>query len=172
MKRLFSPWRSQYIASFKDEGKKKDECLFCRIARERNDEKNLVVTRREHCFVVMNKYPYNSGHLMIVPFKHTPDFGGLSKDEYADVMATTADMMAVLGDVSQPQGFNFGANLGRVAGAGIDQHVHFHLVPRWSGDTNFMPTIGDVKLISEDTKDTYERLSRAVLPKKAPSRKK
>ncbi|HTP12169.1 MAG TPA: HIT domain-containing protein [Bacteroidota bacterium] len=173
MKRLFSPWRSQYIASFKDEAKKKkDECLFCRIAREKNDEKNLVVARREHCFVVMNKYPYNSGHLMIVPFNHTANFGGLSRDEYAEIMATTAEMIDVLGKVSQPQGFNFGANLGRVAGAGIDQHVHFHLVPRWNGDTNFMPTIGDVKLVSEETRETFKRLRQAVDTKEGRSRKK
>jgi ATP adenylyltransferase len=170
MKRLFSPWRSQYIASFKHEKKTKNECLFCRIARERSDQKNLVVTRREFCYVVMNKYPYNSGHLMIVPYRHTPDFEGLTKAEYADVMAVTSEMIGVLGDVSQPQGFNFGANLGRVAGAGIDKHVHFHLVPRWNGDTNFMPTVGDVKLVSEDTKETFKRLSRAVAKKKVRSR--
>ncbi len=172
MKRLFSPWRSQYIASFKDEGTKNDECLFCRIARERDDVKNLVVVRREYCFVVMNKYPYNSGHLMIVPFRHTPDFGGLSREEHADVMEATAKMIDVLAATSQPQGFNFGANLGRVAGAGIDQHVHFHLVPRWNGDTNFMPTIGDVKLVSEDTKETFKRLRRAVTTKIPATRKK
>ncbi len=162
MKRLFSPWRSQYIDSFKHEKNTKTDCLFCRIAKERSDEKNLIVTREEHCFVVMNKYPYNSGHLMIVPYVHTPDFGGLSKAEYADVMATTSEMIGLLGNISAPQGFNFGANLGRVAGAGIDQHVHFHLVPRWSGDTNFMPTIGEVKLVSEDTKNTYTRLRKAL----------
>lgn len=162
MKRLFSPWRSQYIATFKDGRKKKDECLFCRLAKERNDAANLVVKRNKHCFVVMNRYPYNSGHLMIVPYSHTPAFEGLSKDEYADVMETTSEMISVLGKVSQPQGFNFGANLGRVAGAGIDQHVHFHLVPRWNGDTNFMPTVADVKLVSEDTKTTFRELRKAL----------
>ncbi len=171
MKRLFSPWRSQYIDSFKHEKKKKTDCLFCRIAQERNDSKNLIVARKEYCFVVMNKYPYNSGHLMIVPYTHTSDFGGLSKTEYAEVMATTSEMIGILSKVSQPQGFNFGANLGRVAGAGIDQHVHFHLVPRWSGDTNFMPTIAEVKLVSEDTRDTYKRLMKALIAPKKRSRK-
>jgi len=162
MKRLFSPWRTQYIATFKDEKAGKGECLFCRIAGDRADEKNLVVARNEHCFVVMNRYPYNSGHLMIVPYKHVANFEELSRDEYADIMATTSEMIGVLGKVSHPQGYNFGANLGRVAGAGIDQHVHFHLVPRWNGDTNFMPTIAEVKLVSEDTRKTCAELRKAV----------
>jgi ATP adenylyltransferase len=130
--------------------------------KERTDSANLVVARKEHCFVVMNRYPYNSGHLMIVPYKHASKFEDLSKEEYADVMATTAEMIRALGKVSQPQGFNFGANLGRVAGAGIDHHVHFHLVPRWNGDTNFMPTIGEVKLVSEDTRETYNALKKKL----------
>jgi len=162
MKRLFSPWRSQYIATFKDEKNKKEQCLFCRLAREQDDSANLVVVRKEHCFVVMNRYPYNSGHLMIVPYTHAPNFEDLSREEYADIMATTSEMISALGTVSHPQGFNFGANLGRVAGAGIDQHVHFHLVPRWNGDTNFMPTIGEVKLVSEDTRATFRQLKKAL----------
>jgi ATP adenylyltransferase len=162
MKRMFSPWRSQYIATFKDGKKKKNDCLFCRIAKERNDGANLVVVRKQHCFVVMNRYPYNSGHLMIVPYTHAPAFEDLSMEEYTEIMATTSEMIRALGNVSRPQGFNFGANLGRVAGAGIDQHVHFHLVPRWNGDTNFMPTIAEVKLVSEDTKTTYRELKKAL----------
>lgn len=162
MKRLFSPWRSQYIATFKDGHKKKDDCLFCRLAKERNDAKNLVLARKEHCFVVMNRYPYNSGHLMIVPYSHTSTFEGLSREEYAAVMETTSAMISLLGKVSQPQGFNFGANLGRAAGAGIDQHVHFHLVPRWNGDTNFMPTVAEVKIISEETRKIFEALRKAL----------
>jgi ATP adenylyltransferase len=160
---MFSPWRSRYIATFKDEKKSGNkDCLFCRIAKERNDSKNLVVVRKGHCFVVMNLYPYNSGHLMIVPFRHTPDFEGLSLEEYGEIMATASEMIELLRKVSHPQGFNFGANIGRVAGAGIDQHVHFHLVPRWNGDTNFMPTVGEVKLVSEDTKTTWKQLRKAL----------
>lgn len=171
MKRLFSPWRSRYIATFKGEKKSKNsDCLFCRIARERNDSRNLVVVRKECCYVVMNKYPYNSGHLMIVPYTHTPSFEGLSKNEYTEIMATTSEMIALLGRVNRPQGFNFGANLGRVAGAGIDQHVHFHLVPRWNGDTNFMPTIGEVKLVSEETTEVFKQL-RSALGKRKVSRR-
>jgi ATP adenylyltransferase len=159
---MFSPWRSQYIATFKDGKNKKNDCLFCRLIKERNDARNLVVLRKKLCFVVMNRYPYNSGHLMIVPYTHASHFEDLSKEEYSEIMATTSEMIRALGNVSGPQGFNFGANLGRVAGAGIDQHVHFHLVPRWNGDTNFMPTIAEVKLVSEDTKTTYRQLRKAL----------
>ncbi len=172
MKRLFSPWRSQYISTFKD-GKKSDGgCLFCRIAKEQSDGKNLVVTRNRHCFVVMNRYPYNSGHLMIVPYKHISQFADLTNEEYAEVMQTTSEMIGALEKVSNPQGFNFGANLGRVAGAGIDQHIHFHLVPRWNGDTNFMPTLAEVKLVSEDTRTVCEELRRVLDSSAAPKNKK
>jgi ATP adenylyltransferase len=161
MERLFSPWRSQYIASFTDKKRKTDEeCLFCKAAREKNDSRNLILVRRPLCFVMMNLYPYNSGHLMIVPYIHTSEMSALSKKEYADVMSTTSDMMDVLNKTMEPHGFNFGANLGRVAGAGLDQHVHFHIVPRWSGDTNFMPTLADTKLVSESIEATYKRLKK------------
>ncbi len=172
MKRLFSPWRSQYIASFKGERKSDSGCLFCRIAGEQSDPENLVVTRNPHCFVVMNRYPYNSGHLMIVPYKHVSKFGQLTEGEYADVMGTTAQMIRALEEVSSPEGFNFGANLGRIAGAGIDQHIHFHLVPRWNGDTNFMPTLADVKLVSEDTMTICKELRKALTTPPAPKTKK
>ena len=172
MKRLFSPWRSQYIASFKDEKKENDACLFCRISKERDDVANLVVTRNKYCYVVMNRYPYNSGHVMIVPYTHAPNFLELSKEEYAEIMSTTSEMIGALDTVSNPQGYNFGANLGRVAGAGIDQHIHFHLVPRWNGDTNFMPTIAEVKLVSEDTLTTCKALRKALKDQTPPGMKK
>ena len=161
MKRLFSPWRSAYIASFRNETKSK-KCLFCRIAKERQDEKNLVVWRGEHCFLVMNLFPYNSGHLMVVPYKHTADLASLSKDAYVEIMEASVRGMKALGKTSGPHGFNLGANLGRIAGAGIDKHIHFHIVPRWSGDTNFMPVLADVKLISEDLRRTWSRLRAAM----------
>lgn len=158
MKKLFSPWRSQYIATFKDEKPKKGESLFTRILREKTDVRNLVVVRKKHCFVMMNLYPYNSGHLMIVPYTQTPVMSGLSTDSYTEIMETASEMMAVLSTIMKPHGFNFGANIGRVAGAGIDDHIHFHIVPRWNGDTNFMPTLGDVKVVSEDMKSTYKKI--------------
>lgn len=161
MKRLHSPWRSAYIATFRGE-KKSKQCLFCRIAKERRDEKNLVLWRGDHCYIVMNLFPYNSGHLMVVPYKHTANLAPLSSDVYVEVMQATVLGMRALSKVCEPNGFNLGANLGRVAGAGIDEHIHFHIVPRWSGDTNFMPVLADVKLISEDLKRTWARLKKAI----------
>jgi ATP adenylyltransferase len=110
----------------------------------------------------MNLFPYNSGHMMVVPYKHTSKLESLSDAAYVEVMHATAIGMRALGKVSGPHGFNLGANLGRVAGAGIDKHIHFHIVPRWNGDTNFMPVLSEAKLISEDLKRTWARLKKAV----------
>lgn len=166
MKRLFSPWRSKYISTFKNEKPRKGESLFTRILRENRDEKNLVVIRKKHCFVLMNLYPYNSGHLMIVPYKQTSEIQDLSNEEYSEILETAAEMIAILKKIMKPQGFNFGANIGRVAGAGIDDHIHFHIVPRWNGDTNFMPILGDTKVVSEDMKATYKKITSALKQKK------
>lgn len=166
MKRLFSPWRSKYISTFKDEKPRKGESIFTRILHENRDEKNLVVIRKKHCFVLMNLYPYNSGHLMIVPYKQTSELHGLSKEENAEILETAAEMITILKKVMKPQGFNVGANIGRVAGAGIDDHVHFHIVPRWNGDTNFMPIISDTKVVSEDMKATYKKIKSVINSKK------
>lgn len=157
MKRLYSPWRSAYIKTFKNERKSK-KCLFCRIAKEKKDAKNLVVWRGKTCYVVMNLFPYNAGHVLIVPYKHTANFEALSPGEHAEAMKAVARCMKALKKLSGPHGFNFGANLGRIAGAGIEHHVHFHLVPRWSGDTNFLPILSDTKLISEDMRKIWKRL--------------
>lgn len=162
MKRLYSPWRSAYIQTFKTK-KKSRQCLFCRIAKEeKKDKKNLVVWRGEYCYAVLNLFPYNSGHLMVVPYRHTADFTTLSGEENKEIMEASARCLKALKRVSTPHGFNFGANLGRVAGAGIEDHVHFHIVPRWSGDTNFMPVLADTKLISEDLRDTWKRLRKLL----------
>ena len=167
MERLFSPWRSEYIGSFSKRRKNKDEsCLFCTAAENKNDSSNLILLRRRYCFAMMNLYPYNSGHVLVVPYTHTSDFGKLSTKEYADVMAASALVMEAVDKTMQPQGFNFGANLGRVAGAGIDQHIHFHIVPRWNGDTNFMPTLADTKLVSESIQATYKKLKKNLSSKR------
>jgi ATP adenylyltransferase len=158
MERLYSPWRSEYIAGFKDEKKIEGESLFTRIAGEKKDAKNLVLVRKTHCFVMLNLYPYNSGHLLIVPYRQTADLSDLTAEECAEVMQTTAEMIDLLKRTLKPHGFNFGANLGRVAGAGIDDHIHFHIVPRWNGDVNFMPTIADTKVVSEAMRVTYQKL--------------
>jgi ATP adenylyltransferase len=164
MKRLFSPWRSVYIESFQDK-KKSRGCLFCRIAKEQDDKKNFILWRGENCYVVMNKYPYNSGHLMVVPYQHVSAIDKLTGKTNSEVMRTVARCTNALKKVSKPHGFNFGANLGRIAGAGIDKHVHFHLVPRWNGDTNFMPVLSDVKLVSESMDDLWSKLRQALKAK-------
>ncbi len=166
MERLFSPWRSKYILTFKNEKPRKGESLFSRILREKKDNKNLIIVRKNHCFVMMNLYPYNSGHLMIVPYQQTSEMIDLSVEEMSEIMETSSQMIEILKKVLKPQGFNFGANLGRAAGAGVDDHIHFHIVPRWNGDTNFMPTIGDVKVVSEDMKETFKKIKNEITPKK------
>jgi len=164
MKHLFSPWRSSYIKTF-SEKKHSNACLFCRISKEKTDADNLIIWRGEYCFVVMNRYPYNSGHLMIVPYRHTSRFERISSEEHEEIMMVTGKSIKVLESISKPQGFNFGANLGRTAGAGIDKHIHFHLVPRWNGDTNFMPVLSDVKLVSESLLDMFLKLRKAMKEK-------
>jgi ATP adenylyltransferase len=161
MKRLFSPWRSQYIASFSNT-KKDTGCILCKAYKAKNDDKNLIVTRGKHCFVIMNLFPYNSGHLMIVPYRHTPTLIGLSEAESLEVMLLLKRMTAALQKTIMPDGFNIGSNIGRHAGAGIDKHVHFHIVPRWSGDTNFMPIFADTKMISEDLRSTLKKLRKVL----------
>ena len=159
MKRMWSPWRSQYIQSFSTVAKRKGkESLFRAALRSRDDKKNLVVWRGEHCFVMMNRYPYNSGHVMIVPNRQTGDVQDLTGAELTEIMQTAQRAMKALDALMHPQGYNFGANFGRSAGAGIDDHIHFHVVPRWNGDTNFMPVLSDTKVISEDMNVTWSKL--------------
>ncbi len=158
MEKLWSPWRSNYIESFKK--KKEDEsCVFCRAQKEslENDD-CLMVYKGEKCFVTLNLYPYNSGHLMVIPYRHTSQFNSLSAEEMKEIMDTVQLTMRALDLVMKPQGFNFGANIGKAAGAGIDEHIHFHVLPRWNGDTNFMPAIGEVKVISQDLLVTKKNL--------------
>jgi ATP adenylyltransferase len=166
MKRLFSPWRSKYISTFKNEKPRKGESLFTRILREKKDDKNYIISRKEHCFVMMNLYPYNSGHIMIIPYHQTADLSDLTTAELSEIMETTKQMFTILRKILKPHGFNFGANLGRVAGAGVDDHIHFHIVPRWNGDTNFMPTLGDVKVVSEDMRSTFKKIKKEIKPKR------
>jgi len=163
MDRLFSPWRSKYIESFSKPKENPDSCILCEAYKSGNDDDRLIVMTGKLCFVIMNLYPYNSGHLMVVPYKHTAELSDLSDEETLEVMVLLKKMQAALKKTSNPDGFNIGSNLGKVAGAGIDQHVHFHIVPRWNGDTNFMPVLGDTKLISEDMRDTLLKIRKALL---------
>jgi len=162
MERLHSPWRSQYIQSFVKGDKEGKECILCAAPQEKNDDANLIVKRGTHCYVIMNRYPYNSGHIMIVPYRHLSSLLDLNALESAELMGSLQHMIRVLQSISHPDGFNVGANIGRTAGAGIDSHVHFHVVPRWNGDTNFMPVLSDTKLISEDIRETLKKLRAAL----------
>jgi ATP adenylyltransferase len=159
MERLFSPWRSKYIESFKTKTTPKDECIFCAALKSSSDEENLLVHRGTEAFVIMNLYPYNSGHMMIVPKRHTADFSSLTQSESAECLQLLQIAEQALKEMSSPHGFNIGMNLGRAAGAGIDDHLHWHIVPRWNGDTNFMPTVADIKMVSEDMHKQRQVLS-------------
>ena len=162
MQRMWSPWRSEYIETFKKPQRKRRGSLFTAAVKAGDDDEHLIVWRAEHCFVIMNRYPYNSGHVMVVPYRQVADIQGLTPNELAEIMTITQRSIRALDAVLGPHGYNFGANFGRVSGAGIENHIHFHIVPRWNGDTNFMPVLNEVKLISEFMDITYEKLKKAV----------
>ena len=153
MKRLWAPWRMKYIRE--TSGKKDTSCFLCDAYSDRNNRNNLVVAVFEHSFVIMNKFPYNNGHLMIVPIKHTGEIEALEKETRAELMDIIALTTNVLKTTMNAEGINVGINLGRVAGAGVPDHVHIHVVPRWNGDTNFMPVFTDTKIISEGLDEAY-----------------
>jgi len=157
MKRLWAPWRMEYIL---DE-RKHDKCLFCSIVKDKKDKKNLILYRGKECFVVMNKYPYNNGHLMVVPYIHTPTFDGLSDKVLFDFIKTIRFSVDILKKVLSPDGFNLGLNFGKVAGAGMESHMHLHIVPRWTGDTDSMPIIAETRVMPEHLMKTYNKLKRA-----------
>ena len=161
MKRLWSPWRSKYIESFSKK-KRPKACIFCGAKEEPNVKERLIVWKGKECFILMNVFPYNSGHLLVVPYRHRASLQDLNDSESLDLMNGTKIAVALLKKVAHPEGFNVGANLGRVSGAGIEDHVHLHVVPRWRGDTNFLPVLSDTKLISEDIEKTYKKLRTAV----------
>jgi ATP adenylyltransferase len=161
MEKLWSPWRSKYIESFKSDSDS-SKCIFCQMSNlNPDDSKNLLIHKGKNTFTVLNLYPYNNGHLMIVPYRHTSEFTSLTKEEYSEAMEELQLAQKALYKVLNPHGFNIGANIGRVAGAGIEDHIHFHIVPRWNGDSNFMPVIGEVKVISQDLQETKMKLIQA-----------
>lgn len=153
MERLWAPWRLEYIQSADEQ----PGCIFCRAA-ELDDEQGLVVHRGSTAFVLLNRYPYAGGHLLVAPFRHEGEFGGLTSEEALEIHRLSATALGVLAHVMRPQGFNLGWNLGRIAGAGVVDHVHQHVVPRWAGDTNFMPVLADVKVMPETLEDTRRKL--------------
>jgi ATP adenylyltransferase len=157
MKQLWAPWRLEYV-QHADEG---DECIFCRAAGLPDDEPELVIHRGEAAFVLLNKFPYATGHVMVAPYRHGTAFDTLDEAEVAETHRLAVEAIEALRTVFSPQGFNVGWNLGRVAGAGIVDHAHVHVVPRWNGDTNFMPVLADVKVIPEHLLETRRKLAEA-----------
>ncbi len=153
MKQLWAPWRLEYVRGQKSAG-----CIFCNAAAGADDHRTYVVHRGRLTFVIMNVFPYNPGHVMIVPYRHQGRLGTLADDELLELMRNTDLSVRALEAAFHPEGFNVGMNLGRAAGAGIDDHLHIHVVPRWVGDTNFMPVLADVKVIPEHLEATYRRL--------------
>ena len=156
---LWAPWRLEYIARADEE----EGCFFCQAA-ETDDVEGLVVERGEKAFVLLNKFPYSSGHMMVAPYRHIGDFGELENDEALEIHLLAAQALGALAAVYAPQGYNLGWNLGRIAGAGVLDHVHEHVVPRWAGDTNFMPVLADVKVLPEHLAETRRRLAEAWPP--------
>lgn len=155
MKTLWAPWRMAYILSDKTHG-----CIFCETPKQERskDKDNLILYRSSHTFVMMNRYPYNNGHLMVVPYLHTPSFDGLTDEALLDFMRVTQHSVNSLKKVLMPEGFNIGINIGKIAGAGMEDHFHLHMVPRWAGDTSFMTVLDEVRVIPEHIMDTYDKL--------------
>ncbi len=162
MKNLWSPWRSQYIESLQKDKSKTTGCIFCDAVNQSiNDKNSLLVDKGELTLTILNLFPYNNGHLMIVPFRHISDYQFLTDEENLEIMKKLQQAEKALKSIYSPDGFNIGANLGKVSGAGIEDHLHFHIVPRWNGDTNFMPVLGNIKVISQDLLVTKQKLIEA-----------
>ncbi|MGH9971579.1 MAG: HIT family protein [Pyrinomonadaceae bacterium] len=158
MDRLWSPWRNDYVAAGSSAGSDA-RCVFCEIQSDTDkDETNFIVHRAQHNFVALNIYPYITGHLLIVPNQHVGDLSAAPRETTDELMNLTKRSQAVLRDVYNPDGFNIGMNLGAAAGAGIVDHIHLHILPRWTGDTNFMSTVGQTRVLPEDLSTTYKKL--------------
>jgi ATP adenylyltransferase len=157
--RIWAPWRLEYV---KDATKDKEsECIFCEALRAEDDEAMLIVHRGELCFVILNKFPYTNGHLMVAPYEHIAALQELDAETVAELMALTQRGMTALESSYSPHGYNVGVNQGRVAGAGIEHHIHMHVVPRWGGDTNFMPVLGDTRVMNQTLEDSYATVREA-----------
>ncbi len=143
-------------------GYKEEGCIFCDLPKEKRDNKNYILYRGNTGFIIMNIYPYNNGHLMIAPFRHTPDLDRLTKKEKAELMEIMALSMKILTGAFKPEGFNLGMNVGRIAGAGVTEHLHIHVIPRWKADTNFMPVIAETKVIGQHLDTTFKQLKSAL----------
>lgn len=157
MEKLWAPWRVTYLEVPPPAG-----CIFCVQPAAGRDEENGILHRGERAFVMLNAFPYNNGHLMVAPFRHTADLETLSPEEQAEIFSLTRLCVSLLRIAYQPDGYNIGMNLGKSAGAGVAEHMHVHVVPRWNGDTNFMPVVADTKVLSESLAHTYHKLRSAL----------
>jgi ATP adenylyltransferase len=156
VERIWAPWRLEYV---KDASRDAAEaCLFCATAAEEDDEANLIVHRGDRCFVILNKYPYTNGHLMVAPFEHLATLQALDDETADEMMALARRAIAILDGEYSPHGYNVGFNQGRVAGAGVEHHIHMHVVPRWGGDTNFMPVLADTRVMAQTLEQSYAAL--------------
>jgi ATP adenylyltransferase len=156
VERIWAPWRLEYV---KDASKdNQSDCIFCAVIDDgpERDAENLVVSRGERCFVILNKYPYTNGHLMVAPYEHAAQLQALDSETTAEIIALAQRGMAALEQSYSPHGYNVGFNQGRVAGAGVEHHIHMHVVPRWGGDTNFMPVLGDTRVMNQTLEDSFE----------------
>jgi ATP adenylyltransferase len=160
MKRLWRPWRIDYVSDI--ESIREEGCIFCTRPQAGDDRESLILHRGQSTFVIMNLYPYNTGHVMVTPYRHVGELEELDAGEMHELMELTTLMIRVIKQEMRPQGFNLGVNLGKAAGAGYDEHVHMHVVPRWQGDTNFMPVVGESKVMPESISGTYDRLLRGL----------
>lgn len=159
--RLWAPWRFQYVTSAVEPIS--DGCIFVELPAQDNDRENLILYRGKKAFVMLNAFPYTNGHLMVAPYRHTAEVDDLDEDELLEINVLTARAVRWLKKAYAPQGFNLGANVGKAAGAGIPSHIHWHIVPRWTGDTNFMTTVGDVRVLPQDLFESYDLLTRVIL---------
>ena len=156
MDRMHAPWRIGYIKEEQDQG-----CIFCTKPQEKDDRKNLILLRTDTCFVIMNKYPYINGHIMVAPYEHIGRVEELPIQVWSDIMGMSQRCVRAMEIAMKPHGYNLGVNVGRVAGAGMEGHLHLHIVPRWNGDVNFMPVLAECRVISQHIEETYEELAAA-----------
>lgn len=160
MDRLWTPWRYKYIAAAKESG----ACIFCDKAAEDRDEENYIVHRAEHNFVILNAFPYTSGHMMIAPYEHVASLECARENTLLEMMLLTRTAVVCLKTVYRPGGINLGMNIGETAGAGVPGHIHMHVLPRWTGDANFMTTVAETRVLPEDLGETYRKLKQAFTP--------
>ncbi len=161
---MWSPWRSAYVSDAKQREQTGEASLFTTLLNEERDEENLILWRGDEVFVIMNRHPYNSGHLLVVPYREVMQYDALTTEEQQAVAAALDHCMEWIRGALSPDGFNVGMNLGRTAGAGIPEHLHAHVLPRWEGDTNFMPTTAETKVLPEDLETTYGKLRQSMSP--------